>query len=127
VFFVRAFNLQFCNQVGSAAITVNPNNPVAASNISITLSGTWPNTCAPAQPPTPTVSTIGSEIRIAISNSDSFCVAGTTANQSLRNWTLTVPIGQKPAGTYQVVVNYSSPAVSISPVPITQGTFTVAP
>jgi hypothetical protein len=85
----------------TAQIEIQPPNPTAGDNISIRIFGTWPNTCVPQNPQ---VTRFGNRIFIQTSNPGEVC------GQALTNWSLTVPIGQLPAGTYEVLVTYRSPS-----------------
>jgi hypothetical protein len=88
----------------AAQIEIIPPNPTTDDNISVRISGTWPNSCIPQSPQ---VSRIGNEISIATSN------PGQTCLQVLTNWSQTVNIGQLGTGTFQVVVTYTAPNVSM--------------
>ena len=85
----------------TAQIEIQPANPTAGDNITIRLSGTWPNACVPQNPQ---VTVAGNRILIQTSNPGEVC------GQALTPWSLTVPIGQLPAGVYEVVVTYRSPS-----------------
>ncbi len=88
----------------TAQIEIIPPNPTADDNISVRISGTWPNSCAPQNPQ---VSMIGNEISIATSNPGGACLT------VLTNWGHTVGLGQLATGDYTVTVTYTAPNVSL--------------
>ncbi len=88
----------------TADIEIIPPDPTTTHNISVRISGTFPNTCIPQNPQ---VSRNGNEISIATSNPGQICL------QRLTPWSHTVNLGQLPAGTYLTIVTYTAPHVSI--------------
>jgi uncharacterized protein (TIGR03437 family) len=88
----------------TAQIEIIPPNPTTENNISVRISGTWPNSCTPQNPQ---VSRIGNEISIATSNPGQFCL------QVLTDWSHTVNIGQLAARTYTVVVTHTTPNTTL--------------
>ncbi|MGH9852082.1 MAG: hypothetical protein ACREBD_19775, partial [Blastocatellia bacterium] len=88
----------------TADIEIIPSNPTTDDNVSVRISGTWPNTCAPQNPQ---VSRSGNQITIATSNPGQICLLRLTP------WSHTVNLGQLSAGTYLTIVTYNSPHVSL--------------
>lgn len=88
--------------LNTATIEVSPASPTISDTISVRLSGVWPDSCVPRDP---LVRITGSEVRIdtVAAPPDAACL------QVLSPWELTVAVGQRPAGTYRVVVIHSSP------------------
>ncbi len=86
----------------AAQIEVSPPNPTTGDNVSIRISGTWPNSCTPQNPQ---VTRVGNDIRIATANPGQACLT------VLTNWSHTLNIGQLAAGTYQVIVTFTGPNV----------------
>lgn len=85
----------------TATIEVSPSSPTVDDEISVRLSGVWPDSCVPhgAQ-----VRITGSEVRI-----DTVGVPlGVFCATVLTPWELVVPVGQLPAGPHRVVVIHSS-------------------
>lgn len=99
-----------------AQITVLPPNPNANDNITIQLSGTWPNACIPLNP---RLTSNGNELLIETSNPGELCGPAVTP------WSLSVPAAQLAAGAYNVRVTYSSPSAPSGPFEIGRLTFTV--
>lgn len=84
----------------AAQIEIIPPNPTTNDDVSIRISGDWPDACTPRNPQ---VTVSGGEIRINTSNPGQFCALVITP------YTLTVPVGRLAAGTYQVIVTHSYP------------------
>lgn len=101
-------------QTTGTQVETVPADPTASDNISIKLSGTWANGCVPKNPQ---LSVSGQSIRIDTSNPGEICT------DALTPWSLTVSVGRLPAGSYEVVVTYSSP--SQKAFEIARKTFTV--
>lgn len=90
------------SQVPTAQIAVTPANPTVTDNISIQLSGTWPNSCVPQSPQ---FTVVGNEVRITTSNNGQACATVLTPwSQSV-----SLPAGTLAAGNYQTQVNHTSP------------------
>lgn len=88
-------------QVGETAqINIVPPNPTENDNITIEISGEWPNTCAPRDPQ---LSVLGNEITINTSAPGDGCICGLM----ITPWSWTVPVGQLPVGAYHVTVAYT--------------------
>jgi FG-GAP-like repeat/FG-GAP repeat len=84
--------------VGTARIEILPPDPTAADEITIRLSGTWPSSCVPQSSQ---VSRTGAQIVIATSSPSVAC------NPVPTDWSLGVPVGQLPAGSYHVSLTYN--------------------
>jgi uncharacterized protein (TIGR03437 family) len=84
----------------AAQIEVNPPNPTTADDISIRISGAWPNSCIPLNPQ---VTRVGNEIRIATSNPGQICLT------VLTGWSHTLRIGQLGTGAFEVIVTHTAP------------------
>ncbi len=98
----------------SAQIAVNPANPTRADNISIRLSGVWPNACIPQNPQ---LSVTGTDLRIDVSNPAQVCAT------VLTDWSLNVPVGMLPIGAYTVRVIHTADGVQRN---LGQSNFTVS-
>jgi uncharacterized protein (TIGR03437 family) len=83
----------------TAQITINPPNPTTTDNITIQLSGVWPDSCVPQNPQ---LSVTGADLRIDTSNPGQACLT------VLTNWSLNVPAGILPAGNYTVRVIHTA-------------------
>lgn len=105
-------------QLGTASITIIPAQPTAADEITILLSGTWPNSCVPSFPK---VTITGNQILIETSSLGAICL------QILTDWRLEVPIGRLPAGSYRVTVTYQQWGLPLPPRVIGIAYFTVGP
>ncbi len=86
-----------------AQIGVLPASPTTNDNISIKISGEWPNACTPGDP---RVSRTDDQIIIATSN------PGQSCGQASTPWSHTVSIGKLPKGFYKVRVTHSLPTGS---------------
>ncbi len=82
-----------------ALIAILPAPATANDNISIRVSGEWPNGCVPQDPK---VSLEGNQIRITTSNPGQAC------GQAITPWSHTLPIGKLAVGFYRVSVTHSS-------------------
>ncbi|MDX2030930.1 MAG: hypothetical protein SF339_09695 [Blastocatellia bacterium] len=82
----------------TAQIALTPAAPTVNDSITAQLSGVWPNSCIPGNPQ---VSTSGSDIRINTNNTGQICLT------VLTNWSLTVPLGTRAAGSYMLTVNHT--------------------
>jgi hypothetical protein len=78
----------------AAQIEILPPNPTDNNDVSIRISGDWPDACTPRNPQ---VTVSGGEIRINTSNPGQFCA------QVITPWSLTVPVSRLDARTYQVI------------------------
>ena len=103
-------------QLGMASITIIPPRPTTADEITILLGGTWPNSCVPSQPE---VRIKGSRILIETFYPSLSCYMLPT------DWSLEVPIGRLPAGSYRVTVTYQQ--ADLPPVVIGTAYFVVVP
>jgi uncharacterized protein (TIGR03437 family) len=99
----------------TADIEIIPPNPTTNDNISVKISGTFPNTCIPTNPQ---VSRSGNEITISTSNPGQACAQRATP------WSHTVNLGQLAAGNYLIIVTYHAPNVSLE---LGRKSFTVTP
>jgi len=97
-----------------AEIEIVPPHPTPADIVLARLSGTWGDSCVPKNP---TVSRLGQEISINTSNPGQLCAL------ILTPWALDVPIGQLPAGTYEVTARHFRPTGG--PIVLGQAIFTV--
>lgn len=86
------------DELGTATIEVYPEAPTTSDVISLLLSGTWPDSCVPQSPQ---VIRLGNHISVATSNPGEVCLT------VLTDWGLEVPLGELPAGTYDVTVTYA--------------------
>jgi hypothetical protein len=86
--------------IGNATIEVTPRNPTTADEITIKLSGMWPNQCAPNE--VGEVSKVDLNITI-----DTFHSGGGSCGSGMRTWNLPpVEIGSLEEGRYQVTVRH---------------------
>ncbi|MCI0347979.1 MAG: hypothetical protein L0Z53_01010, partial [Acidobacteriales bacterium] len=87
---------------GIADIEISPQNPTTNDNISIKISGIWPNGCVPQNPH---MSIVGNEVRINTSNQSQVCT------QSETPWSHTLDIGRLAAGDYRVIVTHTGQGI----------------
>ncbi len=83
----------------AAQIEIVPSSPTATDNVSVRISGQWPDACIPRNAQ---VVIAGNEIRINTSNPGQVCA------QVLTPYNLVVPVGRLDAGDYRVVVTHTS-------------------
>src|SRR5690349_12716460 len=81
-------------QANTTQIEIIPPNPIPNDNISIVVSGVWPNGCVPRDPQ---LTVLSNEIHIATSNEGKICL------QAFLGWRLEVSVGSLAAGNYQVI------------------------
>lgn len=91
------------SQQPTAQIAVDPVSPTINDDITIRLSGTWPDSCVPQNPQ---LSVNGNELRIDTTNSSQACATVLTP------WTLNVPAGKRAAGNYTVRVVHTANSVA---------------
>jgi len=100
-------------QTPTAQITIDPASPTVNDNITIRLSGTWPDACVPQNPQ---LTVTGNDLRIDTSNPGQGCAT------VLTGWSLNVPAGKLAAGIYTVRVIHTASSVQRQ---LGQQTFTV--
>ncbi len=96
VLFPIAFN--GAAELGTATIDVVPEAPTPSDEVTLLLYGTWPDSCVPQSP---RVMRLGNRIHVDTSNPSEVCMPATT------DWQLEAPVGELPAGTYEVTVTYT--------------------
>jgi 6-phosphogluconolactonase (cycloisomerase 2 family) len=92
--------LTFAVAAAGNQIEIIPANPTTNDQITVRLSGEWPNTCVPREP---VLTVVGNEVRINTSNPGQFC------GQAFTPWSLTVPVGRLAGGAYQVIARHTYP------------------
>jgi uncharacterized protein (TIGR03437 family) len=91
------------SQPPTAQIAISPANPTTNDDITIQLSGTWPDGCVPMNPQ---LTVNGNELRIDTTNASQVCATVLTP------WTLNVPAGKRAAGNYTVRVVHTANSVA---------------
>jgi parallel beta-helix repeat protein len=84
-------------QIGPTLVQILPEHPTTADDIVIRLEGTWQNSCVPSFPK---VTIQADQVLIGTFSPGFVCL------QVLTGWSLDVPIGKLPAGTYIATVTY---------------------
>ncbi|MEO6726416.1 MAG: IPT/TIG domain-containing protein [Blastocatellia bacterium] len=95
------------SQTPVAQTAFDPPAPTINDDITVRLSGTWPNGCVPQNPRLISISGIGAEVKevhIATSNSGQVCTA------ALTDWSLSLALGKLVAGSYVVRTFHTSPS-----------------
>ena len=97
-------------------IKIVPEKPTINDDITVELSGTFPNGCAPTEAAEPIIirEAMRAQVIIYVTNREAFC------SDTPTKWELTVPVGKLPdAGLYQVFVlfnmtKYEDPALLLA-------------
>jgi uncharacterized repeat protein (TIGR01451 family) len=85
----------------AAVIEINPADPTESDDITITISGEWPNGCIPQNPQ---VSFSSGQIGISTYNSGQFCT------QAITPWRHAIQLGKLPPGSFLITINHSTSA-----------------
>ena len=91
------------SQQPTAQIAISPASPTTNDDITIQLSGNWPDGCVPQNPQ---LTVNGNELRIDTTNPSQICTTVITP------WTLSVPAGKRAAGNYTVRVVHTANSVA---------------
>lgn len=88
----------------TTTLEVSPPNPTEDDLVTLKLSGNWWNTCVPRYP---AVSVVGNVIQITTAGAPPNASCPVVCGQAITPWTLPVPVGLLPAGSYEVAMTYT--------------------